>query len=349
MTTSATACMRCRSPSTPATHCISASRCISRRMASATTEPMPSSSGTAAISRIGIGCLRSAISGVASSMLPALESGMGSPGGPPFRRSTIPRSTTRRSGSESAATRSPSRRSWGRARIRSRLRRACSAARGRKAGGATSITSRMYPSTMSTVCSPPGTRCTKNSGTLRRAQPVAIQIFHHPGHAANLGRMVASVRASLDHYTRQFGPYPYSYIRLIENPVRGMGVATEAATIEYGEGFSLLNPGNGPQELDIVFAVVAHGVARGWWGMQVVPADVEGAGLLARKPRNVLRNAGGRGDSRARASAPIPGLHAGRNRSATRPCGAATASGHRHVLLLPQGSLCVVCDAPVRR
>ena len=111
-------------------------------------------------------------------------------------------------------------------------------------------------------------------------QAVAIQIFHHPGHAGNLGRMVASVRASLDHYTRQFGPYPYSYIRLIENPVRGMGVATEAATVEYGEGFSLLNPGNGPQDLDIVFAVVAHGVARGWWGMQVAPADVEGAGLL---------------------------------------------------------------------
>ena len=26
--------------------------------------------------------------------------------------------------------------------------------------------------------------------------------------------------------------------------------------------------------------VVAHGVARGWWGMHVAPADVEGAGLL---------------------------------------------------------------------
>ena len=37
-------------------------------MASATTEPMPSSSGTAATSRIGIGCLLSAISGIASSM-----------------------------------------------------------------------------------------------------------------------------------------------------------------------------------------------------------------------------------------------------------------------------------------
>jgi len=123
-------------------------------------------------------------------------------------------------------------------------------------------------------------RPAQGQGATGPGQAVTIQIFHHPGHAGNLGRMVASVRASLDHYTRQFGPYPYSYLRLIENPDRGMGVGTEAATIEYGEGFSLLNPGNGPQDLDIVFAVVAHGVARRWWGMQVVPADVEGAGLL---------------------------------------------------------------------
>jgi ABC-2 type transport system permease protein len=108
---------------------------------------------------------------------------------------------------------------------------------------------------------------------------VAIQIVHHSGHSEPLGRMVASVRASLDHYTRQFGPCPYPYLRLIENPVR-MGVQTEAATIEYGEGFSLLKRGDSPQDLDLVFAVVAHGVARGWWGMQVVPAAVEGGGLL---------------------------------------------------------------------
>jgi hypothetical protein len=91
--------------------------------------------------------------------------------------------------------------------------------------------------------------------------------------------MVASVRASLDYYTRQFGPYPYSYLKLVESPAL-MGVRTEAATVEYGEGFSLLNPGNRRDDLDLVFAVVAHGVARGWWGMQVVPAAVEGAGLL---------------------------------------------------------------------
>jgi hypothetical protein len=108
---------------------------------------------------------------------------------------------------------------------------------------------------------------------------VAIQVFHHRRHIEALGRMLASVRASLDYYTRQFGPYPYSYLRLIESPAL-RGVRTEAATVEYGEEFSVLNPGNGPDDLDLVFAIVAHAVARGWWGMQVVPADVEGAGLL---------------------------------------------------------------------
>jgi len=111
---------------------------------------------------------------------------------------------------------------------------------------------------------------------------VAIQIFHHSKHSAALGRMVASVRASLERYTREFGPYPHSYLRLIENPARGMGVESAPATLEYGEGFSLLNPGDGPQDLDLVFAVVAHGVAHEWWGEEVAPADVEGSGLLNR-------------------------------------------------------------------
>jgi hypothetical protein len=109
---------------------------------------------------------------------------------------------------------------------------------------------------------------------------VAIQIFHDPRHAGNLPRMVRAVRASLSYHTERFGPYPHSYIKLIENPTRGMGVQTEAATVEYGEGFSMMNPGDSPQERDAVFAVVAHATAREWWGMQVAPADVEGAGLL---------------------------------------------------------------------
>jgi len=55
-------------------------------------------------------------------------------------------------------------------------------------------------------------------------QPVTIQVYHHPRHAANLDRILRSVRASLSYYTRAFGPYPHgNLIRLVENPGGGIG------------------------------------------------------------------------------------------------------------------------------
>jgi len=113
-----------------------------------------------------------------------------------------------------------------------------------------------------------------------RWNDVAIQIFHHPGHAANLDHMVRSVRASLSHYSEQFGPYPYSYIRLVEHPGHGFGMHAEATTIDFQEGFSLLNPQDDPRGFDLVFAVLAHEVAHQWWGGQLTYARVEGAILL---------------------------------------------------------------------
>jgi ABC-2 type transport system permease protein len=69
-----------------------------------------------------------------------------------------------------------------------------------------------------------------------RWNDVAIQIFRHPGHAANLDRMLRSVRASLDYYSQQFGPYPYSSIKVVERPGHGPGAHAEATTIEYEKG-----------------------------------------------------------------------------------------------------------------
>jgi ABC-2 type transport system permease protein len=113
---------------------------------------------------------------------------------------------------------------------------------------------------------------------------VLIQIYHHPGHTANLDRILRSVQASLDYYSRQFGPYPYGYIRLVENPVRKMGAHADASMIDYGQGFSLFNPEKDPRVLDLPFAVIAHEVAHQWWGAQLPNAFAEGAGLLTESP-----------------------------------------------------------------
>ncbi len=111
-------------------------------------------------------------------------------------------------------------------------------------------------------------------------QVVAIQVYHHPQHAANLDRMLRSVRASLDYYTREFGPYPYGYIRLVENPGSGIGAHAAASMIDYTEGFTRLNPADDPRGLDLPFAIMAHEMAHQWWGAQLPYAYAEGAPLL---------------------------------------------------------------------
>src|SRR5690606_3038189 len=42
-----------------------------------------------------------------------------------------------------------------------------------------------------------------------RWNDVAIEIYHHPGHEYNLDRMIESVKASLDYYPANFGPYQH--------------------------------------------------------------------------------------------------------------------------------------------
>jgi hypothetical protein len=109
-------------------------------------------------------------------------------------------------------------------------------------------------------------------------QPVTIQVYHHPAHAANLGRMLRSVRASLAYNTRAYGPYRHgSIIRLVENPGQGLGAHAEPGTIDYTEGFSRYNPTQDPQGLDMPFAVIAHEMAHQWG---VAYAFAEGAPLI---------------------------------------------------------------------
>ncbi|WP_299822961.1 M1 family aminopeptidase [uncultured Pontibacter sp.] len=110
---------------------------------------------------------------------------------------------------------------------------------------------------------------------------VQLQMFYHPGHTLNLDRMEKSMKASLDYYTKLFGPYQHRQLRLVEYPSSGTGATAYAGTIAFTEGLGLLNAAADYRDFDMPFAVVAHEVAHQWWGHQVVPANAEGAALLA--------------------------------------------------------------------
>jgi ABC-2 type transport system permease protein len=114
-----------------------------------------------------------------------------------------------------------------------------------------------------------------------RWNDTAIQIFHHPDHTANLDRMIKSIHASLDSFTKRFGPYPHGQIRFVERPGSSVSLHASPMNISYQEGAALINPDADPRGFDLAFAVMAHETAHQWWGGQVASANVEGGPLLS--------------------------------------------------------------------
>jgi ABC-2 type transport system permease protein len=93
---------------------------------------------------------------------------------------------------------------------------------------------------------------------------VAIRIFHHPEHTGHLDRMMRGAQASLDYYSREFGPYPYRHLNIVEQPgAPGTGAHAEPSMISYGEGWAYWIPKD-EKRLDFPSWVMAHEIAHQW-------------------------------------------------------------------------------------
>jgi ABC-type transport system involved in multi-copper enzyme maturation permease subunit len=118
--------------------------------------------------------------------------------------------------------------------------------------------------------------------TVRRERwkDVDLQIFVHPGHAKHMERVLRSVRASLDYYSEQFGPYPYRFLQVVEQPGNFLGMGVDGSgVVTGGEGFFLLNPER--EGFDAMFEIAAHEMGHQWWGVQLKPAFAEGGGIIS--------------------------------------------------------------------
>jgi aminopeptidase N len=108
---------------------------------------------------------------------------------------------------------------------------------------------------------------------------VALQVFHHPAHGDNVGRMVAGMKASLDYYTREFGPYQYRQLRVVEIPPYSINGRAMATTIAFAEQNFITRADGG--RVDHTFFGTAHEVAHSWWGGQLRAAYVRGGAVLS--------------------------------------------------------------------
>jgi aminopeptidase N len=116
-----------------------------------------------------------------------------------------------------------------------------------------------------------------------RWNDVAIEVYYQPGHEYNLDRMIASVKASLDYYTTNFGPYQHKQFRILEFPRYEVFAQAFPNTIPYSEaiGFIARVREGDKEDIDYPYYVTAHEAAHQWWAHQVIGGDVQGSTMLS--------------------------------------------------------------------
>ncbi|MFM9838947.1 MAG: ABC transporter permease/M1 family aminopeptidase [Cyclobacteriaceae bacterium] len=111
---------------------------------------------------------------------------------------------------------------------------------------------------------------------------VNLEIYYHPGHEYNLDKMMEGMKDALAYYTKNFSPYQYRQVRIMEFPRYASFAQSFANTIPFSEGIGFIAKIDDPEkDIDYVYYVTAHEVAHQWWGHQVMEAGVKGNAMLS--------------------------------------------------------------------
>jgi hypothetical protein len=110
---------------------------------------------------------------------------------------------------------------------------------------------------------------------------IKLEVYYLKEHPWNVPRMLSAMKASLDYYVANFGPYPHRQARIVEFPRVASYAAGFSGIVPYSESIGFIANLNHPDDIDTVFYLVAHEMAHQWWDQQVVGANMQGATLLS--------------------------------------------------------------------
>ncbi len=112
---------------------------------------------------------------------------------------------------------------------------------------------------------------------------IPIEIYHHPDHAFNVRRMIASAKASLELFSKDFGAYQHRQLRILEFPRYAGFAQSFPNTVPYSEdiGFVARVDSSDVEDTDLPYFVTAHEIAHQWFPYQRMSADVEGKDMLS--------------------------------------------------------------------
>lgn len=111
-------------------------------------------------------------------------------------------------------------------------------------------------------------------------QSINLEIYYHKGHEYNLDRMMMAMKKSFAYYDKNYSPYQYQQMRIMEFPRYSSFAQSFANTVPFSEGIGFnLNVKEG--DVDMAYYVTAHELAHQWWAHQVTEASVQGNAMLS--------------------------------------------------------------------
>jgi len=115
----------------------------------------------------------------------------------------------------------------------------------------------------------------------RKWNGIDVEVYYLKEHPWNVPKMVNSVEKSFAYYTANYGPYPNKQARIIEFPRVASFAQAFPGTMPYSESIGFIADIEKPDDIDMVYYIVAHEMAHQWWAHQVIGANMEGATSLS--------------------------------------------------------------------
>ncbi|HEX8223021.1 MAG TPA: M1 family aminopeptidase [Allosphingosinicella sp.] len=115
----------------------------------------------------------------------------------------------------------------------------------------------------------------------RNHRGVDLAVYYHPGHDANVDRMLDALAGAMDYYQASFGPYQFDQARIIEFPGYQSFAQAFANTMPYSEAIGFVADNSNPDKIDYVTYITAHELGHQYWGHQIVGADMQGSTMLS--------------------------------------------------------------------
>ena len=108
---------------------------------------------------------------------------------------------------------------------------------------------------------------------------IEIAVYYHDPHSYNVDRMITGVKDSLEYFSREFSPYQYRQVRILEFPAYASFAQSFPNTIPYSESIGFVADIE-EDDVDYVFYVTAHEIAHQWWAHQVMGANTQGGTVV---------------------------------------------------------------------